>query len=248
MLLKPKNMLMLDSVDSTNNYAMALIQQREIDSEIAVFAKQQTHGKGRRGKQWISSENENIILSVAAPMQWLSISRQFELSVAVALSCYDLLQKHILANLFIKWPNDLFINDSKAGGILIENVIKGKIWQWAVIGMGLNINQEKFDEGILKATSLKRETGKEYDVIKMADELHHLVLKRIEEIKGNHFKKMLGEYNEHLYARGKRVKLTKENIVFETKIIEVSPAGELMTKDSVERKFRFDEVAFKGIF
>ena len=183
MSFMPKNMLILDSVDSTNNYAMALIQKREIDSEIAVFAKEQTQGKGRRGKQWMSKKAQNIMLSVAMPMQWLPVSRQFELSVAAALGCYDLFQKYILANLFIKWPNDLFINDSKAGGILIENVIKGKIWQWSVIGMGLNINQDKFEEGVLKATSLKLATGKQYDVIKLADELHSSLLKRIEEVK-----------------------------------------------------------------
>ena len=71
--------------------------------------------------------------------------RQFQLSVAVALGCFDLFQKYAVSKSFIKWPNDIFINDSKAGGILIENVIKGKIWQWAVIGMGLNINQQNFE-------------------------------------------------------------------------------------------------------
>ncbi len=247
MLYKPKNMLILDSVDSTNNYAMALLQKREIDGEIAVFAMEQTNGKGRRGKQWISNKAENIMLSIVVPMQWLSVSQQFRLSVAAALSCDELFQKYILANLFIKWPNDIFINDSKAGGILIENVIKGKIWQWAVIGMGLNINQEKFNEGILKATSLKRETGKDYDVIKLADELHLILLNRIDELKSGNFEKMLEEYNERLYARGKFVKLKKQNVVFKTKILSVSPAGELVTKDTTERKFNFDQVEFKGL-
>jgi BirA family biotin operon repressor/biotin-[acetyl-CoA-carboxylase] ligase len=247
MSFAPKNMLILDSVDSTNNYAMALIQKREIDSEIAVFAKEQTHGKGRRGKQWISNKAENIMMSVVVPMQWLSVSRQFELSVAVALSCYDLFQKYILANLFIKWPNDIFINDSKAGGILIENVIKGKIWQWSVIGMGLNINQEKFEEEILKATSLKLATDKQYHVIKLAAELHSSLLKRIEELKAGNFKKMIEEYNDHLYARGKMVKLKTQNKFFETKIVAVSSSGELITHDLVERKFVFDYVEFKGL-
>lgn len=247
MLFTPKNMLILDSVDSTNNYAMALLQKRAIDGEIAVFAKEQTHGKGRRGKQWISNKSENIMMSVVVPMQWLSVSRQFELSVAVALSCHDLFQKYILANLFIKWPNDIFINDSKAGGILIENVIKGKIWQWSVIGIGLNINQEKFEEGILKATSLKIETRKKYDVIKLADQLHVILLKRIEDLQAGNFEKMLEEYNSHLYARGKIVKLKKQNVVFETQIKTVSPFGQLITQDSIERNFNFDEVEFKGL-
>ena len=247
MLFTPKNMLILDSVDSTNNYAMALLQKREIDGEIAVFAKEQTHGKGRRGKQWISNKAENIMMSVIVPMQWLGVSRQFELSVAVALSCHDLFQNYILSNLFIKWPNDIFINDSKAGGILIENVIKGKIWQWSVIGIGLNINQEKFEEGILKATSLKIETEKKYDVIKLADQLHVILLKRIEELKAGNFEKMLEEYNNHLYARGKIVKLKKQNVVFKTQIKSVSSFGQLITQDSIERNFNFDEVEFKGL-
>lgn len=247
MLSSPKNMLILDSVDSTNNYAMALLQKREIDAEIAVFAMEQTDGKGRRGKQWKSNKAENIMMSVVVQLQWLSISRQFDLSVAVALSCFDLFERYILGNLFIKWPNDIFINDSKAGGILIENVIKGNIWQWAVIGIGLNINQQNFEEEILKATSLTIETGKEYDVIELANKLHHILLARIEQLKAGNFEKMLEEYNSHLYARGKILKLKKKNVLFETTIVGVSQFGELITKDTVERKFNFDEVEFKGL-
>jgi len=247
MLSSPENMLILDSVDSTNNYAMALLQKREIDAEIAVFAKEQTHGKGRRGKQWMSKKSENIMMSVVVQLQWLSISRQFDLSVAAALSCFDLFEKYILGNLFIKWPNDIFINDSKAGGILIENVIKGNIWQWAVIGIGLNINQQNFEEEILKASSLRIKTGKEYNVIELANKLHLILLARIEQLKAGDFEKMLEEYNSHLYARGKMVKLKKQNVLFETTILGVSQFGHLITKDSVERKFNFDEVEFKGL-
>ena len=146
----------------------------------------------------------------------------------------------------IKWPNDIFINDSKAGGILIENVIKGTLWQWAVIGIGLNINQEKFEKFNLKATSLKLATGENYDVLNLAEELILLVLKRVEELKSGNFEKMLEEYNQYLFARNKIVKLKKENILFETKIIGVSSSGQLITKDAFERRFDFDEVEFKG--
>ena len=242
-----QNMIILETVDSTNNYAMGLIQKRETTNEIAIFAHEQTYGKGRRGKQWESDKGENIMMSVIAQMQWLPVSRQFELSVAVALSCFDLFSEYIFTNLFIKWPNDIFINDSKAGGILIENLIKGKIWQWAVIGVGLNINQEHFDESIFTATSLKKETGKNFEVIKLAGELHESVLKRIEELKIGNFSKMIEEYNQHLFARDKWVKLRKGNEVFETKIIAVSSSGELITKDEEERRFLFDEVEFKGL-
>jgi BirA family biotin operon repressor/biotin-[acetyl-CoA-carboxylase] ligase len=243
----PENMLVLDSVDSTNNYAMALIQQGERDTIKPVFAMEQTQGKGRRGKHWKSNKGANIMMSIPIEMQWLPLSQQFQLSAAIALSCHDLFLKYRVSNVFIKWPNDIFINDSKAGGILIENVIKGTLWQWSVIGIGLNINQEKFEDFNLKATSLKLATGETYDVLKLAEELVSTVLKRVNELKSGKFEKMLEEYNQHLFARNKIIKLKKGNIVFETKIAGVSSSGQLITSDAFERKFDFDEVEFKGL-
>ena len=131
--------------------------------------------------------------------------------------------------------------------ILIENVIKGSLWQWAIIGTGLNINQQEFDELNLKATSLKLVTGKSYDVLNLTKELIILILKRIEELKSGKYEKLLDEYNQHLFGRNKMVKLKKGNIVFETKICAVSSSGQLITKDAIERRFNFDEVEFKGI-
>jgi BirA family biotin operon repressor/biotin-[acetyl-CoA-carboxylase] ligase len=243
----PENMLVLDSVDSTNNYAMALIQQGERDTIKPVFAMEQTQGKGRRGKHWKSNKGANIVMSIPIEMQWLPLSQQFQLSAAIALSCHDLFLKYRVSNVFIKWPNDIFINDSKAGGILFENVIKGTLWQWSVIGIGLNINQEKFEDFNLKATSLKLATGETYDVLKLAEELVSSVLKRVNELKSGKFEKMLEEYNQHLFARNKIIKLKKGNIVFETKIAGVSSSGQLITSDAFERKFDFDEVEFKGL-
>ena len=144
----------LEKVDSTNNYAMALVQKGEATNGEAVFAKVQTRGKGRRGKTWESQSSENIVLTINTQMQWLPLQQQFQLSIAVALGCFDFFFKYIKENIKIKWPNDIFINDSKAGGILIENVVKGNLWQWAVIGIGLNINQRNFNE--VKAISLKQ--------------------------------------------------------------------------------------------
>ncbi|MEO6837369.1 MAG: biotin--[acetyl-CoA-carboxylase] ligase [Ginsengibacter sp.] len=246
MFADSKKILILDSVDSTNNYAMALIQQEKLIQFKAIFAMEQTHGKGRRGKLWKSTKGDNIILSIPLQMQWLPVSQQFQLSVAVALACHDLVSKYATGHVSIKWPNDIFINDSKAGGILIENIIKGTLWQWTVIGIGLNINQCEFDNFNLKATSLKKTTDKIYDVLELADQLYAFVLKRIEELKSGHFFKMLETYNQNLFAREKFVKLKKENVVFETKIIGVSESGQLITKDSLERRFNFDEVEFKG--
>lgn len=239
-------MIVLKKVDSTNNYAMALVQKGEAISGQGIFALEQTAGKGRRGKAWESNGGENVILTINKQMQWLPLQQQFQLSIAVSLGCFDFFSKFIKENIKIKWPNDIFLYDRKAGGILIENVIRGNLWQWSVIGIGLNINQENFDEGI-KAISLKQVTGIHYDIIKLGGELVDMVINRINQLESGEFNNLLYQYNENLFSRNKIVKLKKGNIVFETKIEKISPEGELVTKDVIERKFKFDEVEWQGI-
>ncbi len=245
MALLSKKIAVLEKVDSTNNYAMALIKKGAAVSENAVLAMEQTQGKGRRGKRWTSSNGENLLLSIMLEMQWLPLFRQFEFSVAVALGCHDFISKRQPLETFIKWPNDIFINDRKAGGVLIESVVKGAIWQWAVVGIGINVNQVKFDDNIYPPTSLKQITGIHYNVLIMAEELHTLVLNRIAEMKEKDFSLLLTEYNEKLFGRNRVMKLKKDNSVFETEIIGVSQSGQLITRDALERRFNFDEVEWK---
>ncbi len=238
----PKNFIILKKVDSTNNYAMGLVQKGVAHSGDAVFAMEQTSGKGRRGKSWESLKGQDIVLTVISEMQWLPVLSQVQLSVAVAVACHDFFSGYTGNDVKIKWPNDIFINDRKAGGILIENVIKGHIWQWAVIGIGLNINQEGLETRNLRAISLKQVTGKTYNARSLAKELHENVLAKISDLKSGGYNKMLDAYNKNLFARDKKVKLKKGNIIFETTVQRISSSGELITKDVMERTFGFDEV------
>ena len=235
----------LTSVDSTNNYAMAKIRDGVAKHGDAWFTHEQTHGKGRRGKAWKGEKGKNILLSISVATGFLTLYQQFYLSMAVSLGCFDLFKKYAGDETKIKWPNDIFWNDRKAGGILIENIIKGNVWQWAVIGVGININQTTFD---LKTTfppvSLKQISGKDYDVVELAKELHTAVMTRYEELKKDGFEKMLIEYNQYLFSLNKKVKLKKGNAVFETVVKGVSQDGKLITVDTMERQFDFDEVVW----
>ena len=226
---------------------MALVQKGVATAGNAVFAMDQTQGKGRRGREWQSDKGENIIISIPVQMQWLPISRQFELSVAVSLAARDLIAKEVSMPTFIKWPNDIFIGDRKAGGILVENVIKGSLWQWSVIGIGINVNQVFFGESGSTAISLKQISGKKYNVLDLAEKLRVLVLDKIASSKSGNFDNMLKEYNENLFGRNRKVRLKRQNIVFQTTITGVSASGQLITKDAFERQFDFDEVQFKGL-
>ena len=232
----------LTSVDSTNNYAMGMIRDGVSKHGAAWFSYEQTAGKGRRGKLWRSQKGENIVLSIAVTPGFLTVSQQFHLTVAVSLGCIDFFKKYAGDETKIKWPNDILWNDRKAGGILIENVIMGKTWQWSVIGIGININQIKFNlDAVFKPVSLKQITGIDFDIIELAKELHKRVMTRYEELE-NDFDNMLVEYNQHLFGLDKKVKLKTGNAVFETIIRGVSRQGKLITADTIEREFDFDEI------
>ncbi len=243
MLSDTESFVILDSVDSTNNYAMGIVHSGMAVHGNAYFALEQTEGKGRRGKVWKSTKEQNIILSIVANTDFLTAKHQFKLIAAVSLGCINFLRKYVKENIKIKWPNDLFYNDTKAGGILIENVFKGKVWQWAVIGIGININQTDFPPDISSnSVSLKQIEGKDFDIILLGKHLRICVLKQIEDLRQIKFEVILNQYNAALYKLNEKVKLKKRNIVFETMVKGVSSQGQLLTKDFMERSFDFDEV------
>ena len=234
----------LDTVDSTNNYAMAKVRAGLAKHGDAWFSPIQTAGKGQRGNTWQSSESVSIALSVVVEIQILNAAQQFQLSVAVALGCYDFFNKYAGDETAIKWPNDIYWRDRKAGGVLIENIFHGKGWKFSVVGVGFNINQSSFEDNLKNPVSLKQITGKNFDVVALAKELHQILLKKYELIKNESFTLLYKEYSKHLFCLNKKVKLKKDNSVFETTIKGVTEHGQLITQDTTERFFNFGEVSW----
>ena len=230
----------LNTVDSTNNYAMGRVHDGLAKHGMMWFANEQTAGKGQRGKTWTTEKGKNIAMSLVLEPGRLEITHQFHLSAAVALACFEFFTAYAGEETKIKWPNDLFWRDRKAGGVLIENKYQGKAWKWAVVGIGININQTRFDKFSVKPVSLKQITGKTFNVIDIAKELHALLMKNLAELKTA--ENIMEQYNEHLYKINKEVTLKNAGINFETVIKEVSAEGRLITVDAVEREFGYGEV------
>jgi BirA family transcriptional regulator, biotin operon repressor / biotin---[acetyl-CoA-carboxylase] ligase len=237
----------LDSVDSTNNYAMAKVREGLATHGMGVVAKAQTAGKGQRGKSWKSTEGQNIAMSLILKTDMLRTDQQFYLSMCMALAANDFLNKYTGGQTAIKWPNDLYWRDRKAAGMLIENVVssgqlqKGN-WQWAVIGIGININQTDFDTSLPNPVSLKQITGKEYDIIALAEELYHLMMKWFDKLLEKNYGELHALYLQQLYKKNEKVRLKKENAVFETVIKSVNTLGQLITHDAIERVFNVSEI------
>lgn len=252
----------LESVDSTNNYAHTLIKAARLPNRqaqpndsllhgTAVFAHEQMAGKGQRGKIWNSEKDSNIILSVIVEPELLKLSGQFQLSVCVAVTLRDFFAKYAGEETTIKWPNDLYWQDRKAGGILIESIVGSREsvgnnflldWQWSIIGMGININQASFPNYLSNPVSLKQITGKNFDTVLMAKEICGDLNEKIKEFQTEGFEKIFADYLKHLYKINSLVKFRKANRLFEGLVKGVSPAGKLIVLHAIEEEFDFGEL------
>jgi BirA family biotin operon repressor/biotin-[acetyl-CoA-carboxylase] ligase len=233
----------LQSVDSTNNYAMAQAHAGLAIHGMMYFAHEQWAGKGQRGKTWTSTPGENIMASTVLEPVNLPLIQQFALSAAVALACHDLFSRYAgHEDTTIKWPNDLYWRDRKAGGILIENSFKGDQWAFAIAGTGININQTVFSGAARNPVSLKQITGRSFDPVELAHELGSCLDIRYRQLEKGNAAALLGEYNQRLYRKDRPVRLKKDQAVFETTVKEVTPTGELVTQDTLLRHFAFGEV------
>jgi BirA family biotin operon repressor/biotin-[acetyl-CoA-carboxylase] ligase len=125
----------------------------------------------------------------------------------------------------IKWPNDIIINDKKAGGILIENVLRGSQWLYAIVGTGLNVNQQRFPDILPWATSLKIGSGKEFNIALVRDLLRKHIFRAVTSGQSSHT--IMEQYNELLYRRGSMQQFADSNTEWEGFIHEVTPDGQL---------------------
>lgn len=151
----------LSVVDSTNNYVAKLLQADEIEHGAVILAENQNNGRGQRGTEWQSEPGKNLIFSFLLSDVDLSVMDQFRLNQLTSVALINTLKK-LDIDAKIKWPNDIYVNDSKISGMLIENSISGSGIKESIVGIGLNINQTDF-EGF-KATSLKLVSGSDQNI------------------------------------------------------------------------------------
>jgi BirA family biotin operon repressor/biotin-[acetyl-CoA-carboxylase] ligase len=220
---------------------MAKVHSGQAEHGTVYFAHEQTRGKGQRGKSWSSLPGENIIMSVVlAPLPTLP-RQHFLLSMAMAVASLDFIHENINGDLAVKWPNDLYWRDRKLGGILIENLIRGKELICSVAGFGININQTQFDEMIPNPGSFKKITGLTYDPIELSKILCGHIGKRYEWLGTADKKKIFSDYNDQLYKKNERVNLKKGGKKFNTTIRSVNLEGQLIT-ESPDAVFNHGEV------
>lgn len=215
--------IQLDSIDSTNNYAMQLIDADKAQHGLTIVAKSQTGGRGQRGKTWTDAPGQSLLMSIiTTPAQ--GIGEQFAFNASVAVSIVKVLQ-YLYNNsaIYIKWPNDIIVNDKKAGGILIENVLRGSLWAYSVIGLGLNVKQTEFPPELPFATSLKIASGADFDIDYLASTIRDSVLSGIAALRTA--EKRMNQYNSFLYKKDLKQHFSDGNGKWEATIRQVHTDG-----------------------
>ena len=206
-----------------------MAQNQQIENFTVAITDQQKKGKGQHGKTWFSSPHKNLTFSVFTEFKELLISDQTYLNFAISLAVFDCLKKLNTPNLSIKWPNDIFSESKKISGILIEPNCRSTFIKTAIIGIGLNVNEEEFPEKIPKATSLKKIHKNNF----ILDEVLQMLLKELKYYIGlvydAKFEYLEKKYLKELFKKDKVATFSgKNNTIFSGIIKGVSKEGKLL--------------------
>jgi BirA family biotin operon repressor/biotin-[acetyl-CoA-carboxylase] ligase len=218
----------LGTIDSTNNYAMRLIDADKAQAGLTITAREQTQGKGQRGKQWNAEPGDSLLMSIiASPDRALREHFLYNAAIAVAVANY-LASMEADWDVRIKWPNDIIVNDKKAGGILLENVIRGSQWLYGVVGLGLNVLQKAFPADLPHATSLRIESGKTFSIPEIGVFLRERILHNM--YYPLSARQIIDEYNQLLYKRGKAQLFSDEEKTWSATILGALSDGSLQVE------------------
>jgi BirA family biotin operon repressor/biotin-[acetyl-CoA-carboxylase] ligase len=220
--------IVLDTVDSTNTYAAMLLSREHPPEGTLITARNQLHGKGQDTNTWESEPGRNLTFTVILYPGFLPVARQFQLNKSIALALYDFTRRHLTSSVSIKWPNDIYIDDRKAAGILINHAILADKFLHSFVGIGININQVKFISDAPNPVSLKMVTGKDFDLERCLDDLCLDLDRRYGQLRKLEYEHIDTDYQNKLYRRGVLSPFRHENRIIHARITGVDEWGKIM--------------------
>ena len=248
-------MLELDEVDSTNSFLRHLDTPGDRRMTL-VTAEYQSAGRGAGTNRWESARGENLLFSLRVMPANLPVSRMFTISEVTALVLVDAMNAFLPTSpsegeggFSIKWPNDVYYEDSKVAGILIENDLQGTLVRSSVIGIGINVNQRRFLSDAPNPRSLADIVGHDIErrlVLEQFMEHFMLYMRKIEGGNPEALDALHEDYKSRLYRHGKECKYVDEMGVFCATLVDVEPSGHLVLQDvdGRRRRYEFKEVKY----
>lgn len=162
---------------STNEFALELSRQNMAGNGSVIIAEFQTKGRGQLGRSWFSEPFANLMFSIVLKDVTKEASDAFLINKAIAVALQQSIQTLLPEQkVRIKWPNDIYINERKVCGILVENSYNGSNISQSIVGIGINVNQHFESFSSLNAISISEHLGAETD----REELLKKILENIE--------------------------------------------------------------------
>lgn len=250
--------MFIRQTDSTSSLLRAQYSDA-LPNLYTIRTDYQTAGRGQAGNGWESADGENLLFSFLLRQPGMPAAAQFGITMSVSVAMWQTLARCIDPNrLTIKWPNDIYYDDGKLAGILVENTLAGGRIAYSIVGIGLNVHQTSWEGNAPNPVSLRQITGSRYDMEQLLAEyrsdLQALLPLPAAEVRT--------AYLQHLYRREgyypyieREVSTAPTQIAradrltappFRARFVDISPAGELLlcTEDGEERRYHFKQIRY----
>jgi BirA family transcriptional regulator, biotin operon repressor / biotin---[acetyl-CoA-carboxylase] ligase len=236
------NIIYLNEIDSTNNFLKNLSKETDAKEGTVILADFQTGGRGQGSNNWYGKRGLNIAMSVLFNPK-IHVAEHFFLSEFISLAIIDTLNSYNI-RAKIKWPNDIYVQNKKIAGILIENHIQKDSINQTIAGIGLNVNEITFPEELPNPVSMKMILKHKLNRQIIVNNLIRNILMRYHQLKEGDFDSLHRDYYKKLYRRNILTEFKAGEISFKARIEEVSKTGELVLIDQqLEKKsYLFGEV------
>lgn len=237
-----------DTLDSTNTVALRGISSGKFTRGDVIWADEQTRGKGNGNNHWESEPGKNLTFSLVLTPHFIQPQHQFRITQAISVTLYQTLKALLpKEKCSIKWPNDLYVNNKKMGGILIQNMIKGNSIQATVAGIGLNINQEIFRSDAPNPVSLIHFTKTDIPLFPLLKDIVAHIMQQMKQLEHNpEWATLNKKYLNALFQKDCWAQYADDKGVFEGKITEVDAYGrlQLLDRSNQLRTYAFKEIRF----
>ncbi len=239
------NIIWHDELTSTNAVLKEQIRNEAVQEFDVICTKHQVAGKGQGSNQWESQKDMNLTFSLLLQPTFIEIQSQFIISKAISLAIIKVLNRY-QEGFEIKWPNDIYFNDHKIAGILIENTLINNTIGTAIIGIGININQEVFVSDAPNPISLKQITKQDYSLPTLLNEILQSIAIYYEQLKSNAHSQIDKDYFQSLYRTDAYYPYRDSEGEFRATIHDINEYGHLVLqlKSKETRSYAFKEVEF----
>lgn len=237
-----RKLFIYDSIDSTNACAKTFAN-KGVEEGTVVIADHQTAGRGRFGRTWLAESGSSLLFSVIVRPTFNADTIGL-LPFFAAVGIASAIETITGMRCECKWPNDILLSEQKCCGILMESISQQNKIDYAIIGIGLNVNQKNFFgdlEG--KATSLSNECGREFDRRNVFYQIMSSLESHYTDVSKGDFNTVLMEWKARATIFGKRITLTQTADVIDGIAIALAADGGLVVEtETCQRVFHAGDV------